>query len=168
VFGRPHNAQQSTPRPRTSVEAIFSPNWRIASIGSQGAYSRLFSRARFQFRPYRVPRRWDMTMPFVCAIWGALGRCYRSCKSLYTFMSQSLAKMLSWAPPILGAFSSIIDDVARDPRCSHARAQQRSHRTAFPDDTQEAPTVRGDRKARQNDRTIRIHAQAHHSKHTVL
>ena len=27
--------------------------------------------------------------------------------------------------------------------------------------------VRGDRKARQNDRTTRIHAQAHHSKHTV-
>ena len=25
----------------------------------------------------------------------------------------------------------------------------------------------GDRKARQNDRTIRVHAQAHHSKHTV-
>ena len=63
--------------------------------GANPTCSRLFSRARFQFRPYRVPRRWEMTLPFICAIWGALGCCYRSCKSLYTLMSQSRAKMLS-------------------------------------------------------------------------
>jgi hypothetical protein len=50
-----------------------------------------------------------MTIPFICTIWGALGRCYRSCESLYTLMSQSRAKMLTcgncqrpgegWRPP---------------------------------------------------------------------
>ena len=58
-------------------------------------YSRLFSRARSQFRSSRVPRRCVMTIPFICGIWGTLGRCYRSCESLYTLMSQSSAKMLS-------------------------------------------------------------------------
>ena len=41
-----------------------------------GAY---FSRARFKFRSSRIPHtcRGHITTRFICAIWGALGRCYR-------------------------------------------------------------------------------------------
>ena len=48
-----------------------------------------------------------MTIPFICAIWGALGRCYRSCKSLYTLMSHSSAKMLSWGDCECGRGGSV-------------------------------------------------------------
>ena len=60
-------------------------------------------------------------------------------------------------------FSSIIDAVARPSMLTCALS------AAIPSYSipKRASTVKGDRKARQNDRTIRIHAQAHHSKHTV-